>query len=386
MHVIQVYASNATNHATLRSLNDKILQSMNGMVNQVLPNLYRVVKSMQRIFNQHTQERFVRGGNVPPPDKITSAHVDAMHDRANRFMNVISDNFKNDQSTYESVSQRQASQHLNQLQSTQEKLSAAESELMQFERISKQVQERSDRADRLDQLILKMLVDLRICAIRDQLTDASESDSNIDQVPTDVVDKLNHLCDFMKNLMSQMAEKMKRNLSKPTSSSRSSSLSSVDLDQPTAISKTPSVSVTIKRASNHDTLFATQSDVNREQSLKQSYEKRLEYLIRQIEVCDEKSVEYRVQWQVAVAQLEQAMEKERQIQLQLQQTQHLLEHTQDDLKTVRSSYEKQIQVLSDSLTTIKEQDKVNVYGNMSNAQSSQQDQQQGGLFDFFSKR
>jgi len=64
-----------------------------------------------------------------------------------------------------------------------------------------------------------------------------------------------------------------------------------------------------------------------------------------------KSVEYRIQWQRAVEELEKAYAREKELTLQVQQVKELLSNTQDELKTTRKNYEEQIKLLSLSLTS-----------------------------------
>jgi malonyl CoA-acyl carrier protein transacylase len=67
-----------------------------------------------------------------------------------------------------------------------------------------------------------------------------------------------------------------------------------------------------------------------------------------------KSVEYRIQWQRAVEELEKAYTREKELTLQVQQVKELLANTQDELKTTRKNYEEKIKLLSMKLASLKE--------------------------------
>ena len=82
------------------------------------------------------------------------------------------------------------------------------------------------------------------------------------------------------------------------------------------------------------------------------YENQIDYLMKQIDICDLKAVEYRLQWQHAVIELEEACERESRLNMQLEETQHMLDHTKDEFKTHTVNYENQIQILSDNLAVL----------------------------------
>ncbi|KAL9656556.1 hypothetical protein ABK040_012139 [Willaertia magna] len=91
------------------------------------------------------------------------------------------------------------------------------------------------------------------------------------------------------------------------------------------------------------------SEIHREQELEKKYSRQIDYLMKQVEICDLKAVQYRIQYQQAIIDLEKSNEHEEKLKLQLLQTEQLLQHTQDELQSSKVNYENQIQLLSDKL-------------------------------------
>jgi hypothetical protein len=86
--------------------------------------------------------------------------------------------------------------------------------------------------------------------------------------------------------------------------------------------------------------------IDREKKLKNLYELKINHLLKQIDICDSKAVEYRVDWQNAVLELEESTSNEKHLNLELIQLRDLLINTQDELNTTKRNYEQQIQILS----------------------------------------
>jgi len=95
-------------------------------------------------------------------------------------------------------------------------------------------------------------------------------------------------------------------------------------------------------------IFSEQA-IHREMELESKYTKQIDYLMRQIEVCDLKTVQYRIQYQQAIIDLEKAQENEEKLKLSISHIQEQLNHAHDDLQTAKFNYENQIQLLSDKL-------------------------------------
>jgi hypothetical protein len=119
--------------------------------------------------------------------------------------------------------------------------------------------------------------------------------------------------------------------------------------KPLLISKSENCTVQARVPDSQELKLFSPSDVHREKKLKEMYDNQIEYLMQQIEVCDLKAVEYRLQWQQAVVELEEASEREALVVMQLKETEHMLDRTQDELRTLSINYENQIQILSDNL-------------------------------------
>lgn len=100
-------------------------------------------------------------------------------------------------------------------------------------------------------------------------------------------------------------------------------------------------------------LFGTE-ELLREAKLKALYENRIQYLLSQVEICDAKSVEFRIEWQNALLELEQKCAHEKELTLELQQTKHLLEDVVDERDTIRRNYEQQIEVLTEHVCQLKD--------------------------------
>ncbi len=406
---------------SLKTLNDKILQSLGSIQTSVLPNIFKTALAMERTSKQYRAEKFIRGTTVinDTEDRrlgyyqrrdseisvgeavvSDSPIVTKLTERARSYMERVTERYEQDASEYENISQREAIQNKKDLVSIQERCKVLEHDLKRYDELDASIRERQSHVNRLEQRVVDLFVEFQLLAQREQWIE--EVVAVPDNEVIDIVDKLNRLGDFLRQTMINVGEKMRRllrernELEKEQQERQQSEVerqlveASIDGDQAVIVSRTKDAEVRVRRhvgggvRNPFGDLF-TSAELNREQALKQLYEKRLEYLMRQIEVCDEKSVEYRVQWQTAVAQLEQAMEHERQMQLQLQQTRHLLEHTQDELKTVRINYENQIQVLSDSLTLVKV-DQASSYNSTEKTDTPNSAVSGTGLFDFWSKR
>jgi DNA repair exonuclease SbcCD ATPase subunit len=416
---------------TLKTLNDKILQTLGSIQQNILPNLFKTVLGMERISKRYKLERFVRGTTIASPMDQEEYHqlyyrrnsnaglngintdeengdmkaLTYMAERAKTYMKRVLERFEQDSREYENISQREAIQNKKDLLSLQEHCKSLETELRRYEELDNFLRERQSHVNRLEQRVVDLLVEFQTFAQREQWVDHI-SPVTVDDT-TDIVDKLDRLGDFIRQLMSIVSDRLRKLMRDKNELEREQqeryqvdverqiSEASNDGETTATVSRSKDAIVLVRRTSGtsrhpFSDLF-TSSEISREHALKQSYEKRLEYLMRQIEVCDEKSVEYRVQWQVAVAQLEQAMEHERQMQLQLQQTRDMLERTKDELKTVRINYENQIQVLSDSLTVIKEQEPtgkgiMSMFGGETKTVDTPSGGGVGTLFDFWGKR
>jgi hypothetical protein len=118
------------------------------------------------------------------------------------------------------------------------------------------------------------------------------------------------------------------------------------------LSKSENCLVKASLPNPEQSLLFSPAEINREKKLRQMFEQQVEYLSKQIEICDLKAMEYRLQWQHAVIELEEASEREAQISMRLKETEHLLKHTQDELKTHNANYERQIRILSENLAIL----------------------------------
>ena len=96
------------------------------------------------------------------------------------------------------------------------------------------------------------------------------------------------------------------------------------------------------------------SKKSKEEQLKEIYESKIAYLMLQVDTCDEKAVEFRIEWQNSLLELEQCSARERQLLLELNQSKQLLNDTHDELETVRRNYDSQIKILSDHVLRLSE--------------------------------
>lgn len=98
--------------------------------------------------------------------------------------------------------------------------------------------------------------------------------------------------------------------------------------------------------------------IEREKKLVKEYEKIIKHLEKQVKICDAKAVDYRIDWQKAVVQLEEAYSREKNLAFKMRETKQLLQKIQDELITTRDNYEKQIKLLTNSLIQLQGEKKV----------------------------
>jgi len=97
--------------------------------------------------------------------------------------------------------------------------------------------------------------------------------------------------------------------------------------------------------------------IERENRMKKEYEKIVRHLEKQIKICDSKAVDFRIDWQKAVVQLEEAYRREQNLTFKVSETKQLLQKVQDELHTTRENYERQNQMLTNSLLQMQQEKK-----------------------------
>eukprot|EP01080_Neovahlkampfia_damariscottae_P001950 gene1950-1458_t len=133
------------------------------------------------------------------------------------------------------------------------------------------------------------------------------------------------------------------------SKNSSNEISEEDQEEEGSIQQESSLLIKEVKISEDD--FFSSESVDREHRLKEKYETKINYLLGQIEACDLKSCDYRIQWQLAVSELEESSKIEKQLSVQLTHLRDILEQTQDELNTTKINYENQIALLSLKLTS-----------------------------------
>ncbi|EFC41055.1 predicted protein [Naegleria gruberi] len=114
---------------------------------------------------------------------------------------------------------------------------------------------------------------------------------------------------------------------------------------------TKSSAISIRKPTNDKEIFS-HAEISREKELEAKYTKQIEYLMRQIEVCDLKTVQYRIQYQQAIMDLEKAQDQEEKLKLKISQIQQQMDSVSEELQSSKVIYEHQIQLLSDKLVEI----------------------------------